>query len=116
MGVVLRRYIDILIVIINFPYSTCISSFFAAAASLFLCSFFNVSSFLFMLFLCNKLTLFKKHSRWFKNLDHADMAILLYRLDVMSEILHIYNTLQMRKYLALGTLSCILNTTISFYS
>ena len=33
-----RRYIDILTIIINFTYSTCISSF-LAAASLFLCSF-----------------------------------------------------------------------------
>ena len=37
MGVV-RRYIDILIIIITFPYSTCISSF-LAVSSLFLCSF-----------------------------------------------------------------------------
>ena len=36
--VVIRRYIDILIIIINFPYSTCIRSF-LAAASLLLCSF-----------------------------------------------------------------------------
>ena len=28
VGVVVRRYIDILIIIIYFPYSTCISSFF----------------------------------------------------------------------------------------
>ena len=27
MGVVVRMYIDILTIIINFPYSTCISSF-----------------------------------------------------------------------------------------
>ena len=27
MGVVVRRYIDILTIIFNFPYSTCISSF-----------------------------------------------------------------------------------------
>ena len=40
MGVVLRRYIDILIIIITFPYSTCISSF-LAATSLYLCSFFK---------------------------------------------------------------------------
>ena len=38
VSVVLRRYIDILIIIINFPYSTCIRSF-LAAASLLLCSF-----------------------------------------------------------------------------
>ena len=53
VSVVVRRYItDILIIIITFPYSTCISSF-LAALSLFLCSFLNVFSFLFMLFLCN---------------------------------------------------------------
>ena len=28
VGVVIRRYIDILIMIINFPHSTCIRSFF----------------------------------------------------------------------------------------
>ena len=38
VGVVIRRYIDILIILINFPYSTCIRSF-LAAASLLLCSF-----------------------------------------------------------------------------
>ena len=27
MGVVVRKYIDILIIIISFPYSTCINSF-----------------------------------------------------------------------------------------
>ena len=41
MGVVVRRYIDILTIMINFPYSTCISSF-LAAISLLLCSFSNV--------------------------------------------------------------------------
>ena len=29
--VVLRRYIDILTIILNFPYSTCISSFFGSS-------------------------------------------------------------------------------------
>ena len=43
VGVVIKRYIDILIIIINFPYSTCIKSF-LAAASLLLCSFLNVFS------------------------------------------------------------------------
>ena len=38
MGVVVREYIDILTIIINFPCTTCIS-FFLAAASLLLCSF-----------------------------------------------------------------------------
>ena len=43
MGVVVRRhinYIDILTIMINFPYSTCISAF-LAAAFLLLCSFFK---------------------------------------------------------------------------
>ena len=30
MNVVVRRYIDMLIIIITFPYSTCISSFFGS--------------------------------------------------------------------------------------
>ena len=38
MGVVVRRYIDILTIILNFSYSSCIRSF-LAAASLLLCSF-----------------------------------------------------------------------------
>ena len=43
MGVVvLRRYIDILAIIINFPYSTCISSFFGSSIPIslfiFLCA------------------------------------------------------------------------------
>ena len=42
MGVVVRRYIDILIIIINFPYSTCISSFFGSSipTSLFIFKMF----------------------------------------------------------------------------
>ena len=51
VGVVIRRYIDILIIIINFPYSTCIRSF-LAAASLLLCSclkcFFGLVSVIFL--------------------------------------------------------------------
>ena len=31
MGVVIRRYINIFIIIINFPYSTCIRSFFGSS-------------------------------------------------------------------------------------
>ena len=43
MGVVVRRYIDILIIIINFPiYSTCISSFLGSSipTSLFIFKMF----------------------------------------------------------------------------
>ena len=56
VGVVIRRYIDILIIIINFPYSTCIRSF-LAAASLFLCSFlkcfFGLVSVIFLQYIAN---------------------------------------------------------------
>ena len=52
VGVVVRRYINILIIIINFPYSTCSKSF-LAATSLLLCSFLNVFSVLFPLFFYN---------------------------------------------------------------
>ena len=48
MGVVVRRYIDILIIIITFPYSTCISSFLGSSIpTSFLIYFFS------LLFLCN---------------------------------------------------------------
>ena len=50
MGVVVRRYIDILIIIINFPYSTCISSFFGQQHPYFFVHFLNVFSFLFVIF------------------------------------------------------------------
>ena len=56
VGVVIRRYIDILIIIINFPYSTCIRSF-LAAASLLLCSFlkcfFGLVSVIFLQYIAN---------------------------------------------------------------
>ena len=44
MSVVVRRYIDILIIIITFPYSTCISSFFGSSipTSLFIFKIFFV--------------------------------------------------------------------------
>ena len=68
VSVVVRRYIiDILVIIITFPYSTCISSFFGIiipiSLFIFKCFFVHVSVieveihqwrvFLFMLFLCN---------------------------------------------------------------
>ena len=42
VGVVIRRYIDIIIIIINFPYSTCIRSFFGSSilTSLFIFKMF----------------------------------------------------------------------------
>ena len=53
MGVVVRRYIDILIIIHTFPYSTCISFSFSSSIPTSLFIFKNVFSFLFMLFLCD---------------------------------------------------------------
>ena len=46
VGVVIRRYIDILI---TYPYSTCISSFFGSCIPTSLFIFKNVFSFLYML-------------------------------------------------------------------
>ena len=47
VGVVVRRYIDILTIIINFPYSTCISAFFSSSipTSLFIFKMFFRSCF-----------------------------------------------------------------------
>ena len=56
MGVVERRYIEILIIIISFSYSTCfnLALFCQQHLYILLSSFFNLCfSFLFMLFLCN---------------------------------------------------------------
>ena len=71
MGVVVRWYIDILTIIINFPYSTCISSFFGSSIP--------TSLLIFLMFfrscLCNflqynyKQTLLKEHSRSFKKIE-----------------------------------------------
>ena len=46
VGVVIRRYIDILIIIINFPYSTCIRSFFGSSTltSLFILKMYIIES------------------------------------------------------------------------
>ena len=54
MGVV-RRYIDIPTMIINFPYSTCISSFFGSSipTSLFIFKMFFVLVFIFVQYIAN---------------------------------------------------------------
>ena len=75
MGVV-RRYIDILTIIINFPYSTCISSF-LAAASLLLCSFLKCFFVLAYVIFAQYIT--NVTQRTFeivqKNRDHANIII-----------------------------------------
>ena len=68
MGVVVKRYIvDILTIIINFPYSTCISSFFCISipTSLFIFKMFFGLVYVFFLTIY-KQTLLKEHSRSFK--------------------------------------------------
>ena len=60
------RYIDILTIIINFPYSTCISSFFDSSipTSLFIFIFFRSC----LCITIYKQTLLKEHSRSFKKI------------------------------------------------
>ena len=56
MGGVVRRYIDILTIIINFPYSTCISSFFGSSilTSLFILKcFFGLVYVIFLQYIAN---------------------------------------------------------------
>ena len=56
MGVVVRRYIDILTIILHFPYSSCIRYFFSRT-SLLLCSFlkrfFGLVSVTFLQYIAN---------------------------------------------------------------
>ena len=50
VGVVIRKYIDILTIIINFPYSTCIRSFFGSSipTSLFIFKMFFRSLYIYL--------------------------------------------------------------------
>ena len=79
MGVVVRRYIDILTIIINFPYSTCIIyiALFLAAASLRLCSFlkcyFGLVSVIFLQYIAN--VTHRTFEIVQKNLDPANINI-----------------------------------------
>ena len=54
MGVVVRRYIDILTIIIDFPYSTCINSFFGSSIPTSLFIFKMFFSVLFLLFFTHR--------------------------------------------------------------
>ena len=56
MGVVVRRYIDILTIMINFPYSTCISSFFGSSipTSLFIFKMFFRSCFCYFIYITER--------------------------------------------------------------
>ena len=60
VGVVVKRYIDILTIIINFPYSTCISSFFGSSilTSLFIFKmFFRSFTYNYTIFMQNRSSL-----------------------------------------------------------
>ena len=81
MGVVVRRYIDILTIISNFPYSTCISSFFNSSipTSLFILKMFFRSCFCYFL---QYIASVQVTQRTFeivpKNRDPANIIIKLY--------------------------------------
>ena len=62
MGVVVRRYIDILTIIIDFPYSTCIISFFGSSipTSLFIFKMFIRSC---LCYFCTILLYPKRYSK-----------------------------------------------------
>ena len=75
MGGVVRRYIGILIIIITFPYSTCISSFFGSCIPTSLLIFLMFFRSCLCYFCAIEQMLLKEHSRSFKNRDHANMAI-----------------------------------------
>ena len=73
---VVKRYIDILTIIINFPYSTCINSFFGSSilTSLFILKmFFGLVSVIFLQYIANVI------QRTFeivpKNRDRANIII-----------------------------------------
>ena len=76
MVVVVRRYIDSLTIIINFPYSTCISSFLAAGSLLlysFLKCFFVLVYVIFVQYIANFTQRTFKIVQ--KNRDHANIII-----------------------------------------
>ena len=70
MGVAVWRYIDILIIIITFPYSTCISSFFGSSIRISLFIFLNVFRSCLLFFVQ---TLLKEHLKSFKNQVNANI-------------------------------------------
>ena len=79
VGVVIRRYIDILIIIIHFPYSTCIRSFFGSniLTSLFIFKcFFGLVPVIFLQYIANvthTITIFEIVQ---KNRDPANIKII----------------------------------------
>ena len=80
MGVVVRRYIDILTIIIYFPYSTCISSFFGSSIPTSLCIFkmFFRSCFCYFFYNIKANVTQRTFKIVQKNRDHANIIIKLY--------------------------------------
>ena len=77
VGVVIRRYIDILIIIINFPYSTCIRSFFGSSilTSLFILKmFFGLVSVIVLQYIAN--VTHRTFEIFLKNRDPAKKKII----------------------------------------
>ena len=74
---VIRRYIDILIIIINFPHSTCIRSFFGSSilTSLFIFKcFFGLVSVIFLQYIAN--VTHRKFEIVQKNRDPVNIKII----------------------------------------
>ena len=77
MGVFVRRCIDILTIIINFPYSTCISSFFGSSipTSMFINVFRSCLYYFCTIYIANVTQRIFDSSK--RNRDHANIIISL---------------------------------------
>ena len=85
MGGVVRRYIDILTIIINFPYSTCNSSFFGSSipTSLFIFKMFFRS-----LVINGQLKINFPSTSSTKKVDSVDFSL---NMDTLCQRLHVHN-------------------------
>ena len=81
MGVVVRRYIDILIIIITFPYSTCISSFIGSSipTSLFIFKMFFRSCLLFLCSIANIAQITFKIAQKSISREHGNIINYIYK-------------------------------------
>ena len=79
VGVVIRRYIDILIIIINIPYSTCIRSFFGSSilTSLFIFKcFFGLVSVIFLQYIANVTQNIRDRSKKSRSREYKNYLII----------------------------------------
>ena len=89
VGVVIRRYIDILIIIINIPYSTCIRSFFGSSilTSLFIFKcFFGLLYYTWLVLQIYKISLYNKHTRYVVTFNTNSP----YRYIIIYQVCYIY--------------------------